>query len=112
MDPYTLPEGIVAWIEEVTGGTVEHLDRRPGGARKEAWFVDRRGHITEGSSSRLKIKDGGVGTTQIASQAVTSAKIADAVKAQSAALVARWRRESIAPPRSGSWGAAAPTSPR
>ena len=37
-----LPEPIVEWIGDVTGGAVERTDRRPGGARKEAWFVDVR----------------------------------------------------------------------
>lgn len=37
-----LPESIVEWIEDVSGGVVERTDRRPGGARKEAWFVDVR----------------------------------------------------------------------
>jgi len=35
-----LPDDLVVWIEEVAGGRVTHADRRPGGARKEAWFVD------------------------------------------------------------------------
>lgn len=38
-----LPHHIVEWIEDVTATTVERVDRRPGGARKEAWFVDGRG---------------------------------------------------------------------
>jgi aminoglycoside phosphotransferase (APT) family kinase protein len=42
-DPLSLPDTIVDWIEDVAGAPVEHLDRRPGGARKEAWFVDVRG---------------------------------------------------------------------
>ena len=35
-----LPDDLVAWIEEVGGGRVVLADRMPGGARKEAWFVD------------------------------------------------------------------------
>lgn len=35
-----LPDDLVAWIGEVGGGPVVRADRRPGGARKEAWFVD------------------------------------------------------------------------
>ncbi len=35
-----LPEDLLAWVEEVGGGRVSAADRRPGGARKEAWFVD------------------------------------------------------------------------
>lgn len=38
-----LPDQIIEWIEDVTGSTVDRVDRRPGGARKEAWFVDVRG---------------------------------------------------------------------
>ena len=38
-----LPDPIVEWIEDVTAAKVERVDRRPGGARKEAWFVDVRG---------------------------------------------------------------------
>jgi aminoglycoside phosphotransferase (APT) family kinase protein len=35
-----LPDDVVSWMEEIGGGKVNHLDRRPGGGRKEAWFVD------------------------------------------------------------------------
>lgn len=35
-----LPDDLVAWVEEVGGGRVRTAERRPGGARKEAWFVD------------------------------------------------------------------------
>jgi len=35
-----LPDDLVAWVEEIGGGRVTHVDRKPGGARKEAWFVD------------------------------------------------------------------------
>ena len=35
-----LPDDLVAWVEEVGGGRLTAADRRPGGARKEAWFVD------------------------------------------------------------------------
>ena len=35
-----LPDDLVAWMEEVGGGRLVLADRRPGGARKEAWFVD------------------------------------------------------------------------
>ena len=38
-----LPDHIVEWIEDVTAATVERVDRQPGGARREAWFVDVRG---------------------------------------------------------------------
>ena len=36
----SLPDDLVAWIEDVAGGRVALADRQPGGARKEAWFVD------------------------------------------------------------------------
>ncbi len=39
----SLPDDLVAWVEEVGGGTLVAADRRPGGARKEAWFVDVSG---------------------------------------------------------------------
>ncbi|MGH8982673.1 MAG: phosphotransferase family protein [Acidimicrobiia bacterium] len=42
-DPLALPAHITRWIEDATGASVERVDRRPGGARKEAWFVDCRG---------------------------------------------------------------------
>ena len=35
-----LPDDLVAWIEKVGGGRMVLADRMPGGARKEAWFVD------------------------------------------------------------------------
>jgi aminoglycoside phosphotransferase (APT) family kinase protein len=35
-----LPDDLVRWVEEVGGGKVTLVDRRPGGGRKEAWFVD------------------------------------------------------------------------
>ncbi len=35
-----LPTDLVEWIETVGGGRLTHADRIPGGARKEAWFVD------------------------------------------------------------------------
>ncbi|HEY5335008.1 MAG TPA: phosphotransferase family protein [Mycobacteriales bacterium] len=35
-----LPDDLVAWIEEVGRGRVVLADRMPGGARKEAWFID------------------------------------------------------------------------
>ena len=35
-----LPADLVEWIEQVAGAPVVHADRQPGGARKEAWFVD------------------------------------------------------------------------
>ena len=41
-DAVGLPDDLVSWVEEVGGGVVVEADRRPGGARKEAWFVDLR----------------------------------------------------------------------
>lgn len=35
-----LPTALTEWIEESTGGSITRLDRMPGGARHEAWFVD------------------------------------------------------------------------
>jgi aminoglycoside phosphotransferase (APT) family kinase protein len=37
-----LPDDLVSWVEDVGGGALVGADRRPGGARKEAWFVDLR----------------------------------------------------------------------
>jgi aminoglycoside phosphotransferase (APT) family kinase protein len=39
----TLPDDLLAWVAEVGGGPVVHADRQPGGARKEAWFVELAG---------------------------------------------------------------------
>ena len=36
----SLPADLVAWIEQTAGGRLVAAERRPGGARKEAWFVD------------------------------------------------------------------------
>jgi aminoglycoside phosphotransferase (APT) family kinase protein len=35
-----IPAHLVDWIETVTDGTVVTAERRPGGGRKEAWFID------------------------------------------------------------------------
>ncbi|MEY2570349.1 MAG: hypothetical protein QOE63_699 [Acidimicrobiaceae bacterium] len=35
-----LPADLVEWMEDVGRGRLVGADRRPGGARKEAWFVD------------------------------------------------------------------------
>jgi aminoglycoside phosphotransferase (APT) family kinase protein len=35
-----LPDDLVDWVEAVAGGRLALADRKPGGARKEAWFVD------------------------------------------------------------------------
>jgi len=39
-DVVGLPDELVSWIEEVGGGRLLSADRMPGGARKEAWFID------------------------------------------------------------------------
>ena len=38
--PVALPEDLIAWIEEIGGGRLVSATRQPGGARKEAWFVE------------------------------------------------------------------------
>lgn len=46
----SLSADLLAWIEQVAGGTVVTAERRPGGGRREAWYVDIRdsaGDITE-----------------------------------------------------------------
>ncbi len=35
-----LPDDLVSWVEEVGDGRLTLADRQPGGARKEAWYVD------------------------------------------------------------------------
>ena len=43
-----LPAEIVSWMEEVTGAPVTKMDRVPGGASREAWFIDVIGdNLTE-----------------------------------------------------------------
>ncbi len=44
-----LPPAIEAWIEKTAGGVLVKADRRPGGGRREAWFVDveRGGNMAE-----------------------------------------------------------------
>jgi aminoglycoside phosphotransferase (APT) family kinase protein len=36
----TLPGEVARWIEATTGGALASAERRPGGGRREAWFVD------------------------------------------------------------------------
>ncbi len=38
----SLPDDLVSWVEEVGGGALVEADRKPGGGRKEAGFVDLR----------------------------------------------------------------------
>ena len=49
-----MPDDLVLWVEEIGGGVVIEADRRPGGARKEAWFVDLR--RTDGSVRRCFLR--------------------------------------------------------
>ncbi len=35
-----LPDDLVSWVEDVGGGRLTVADRKQGGARKEAWYVD------------------------------------------------------------------------
>ena len=35
-----LPDDLASWVEDVGGGRLALADRKQGGARKEAWFVD------------------------------------------------------------------------
>src|ERR1700712_1524172 len=36
----TLSSDMLTWVEDVLGATITSVDRRPGGGRREAWFVD------------------------------------------------------------------------
>jgi aminoglycoside phosphotransferase (APT) family kinase protein len=35
-----LPDDLLSWVEDIGGGRLTMVERRPGGGRKEAWFVD------------------------------------------------------------------------
>ena len=39
-DDLTLDEGLLTWIKDVTGASISKIERRPGGGRREAWYVD------------------------------------------------------------------------
>jgi aminoglycoside phosphotransferase (APT) family kinase protein len=39
-DASTLSSDMLTWVEDVLGATITSVDRRPGGGRREAWFVD------------------------------------------------------------------------
>ena len=49
-----LPDQLVAWVEEVGGGRLVKADRKPGGARKEAWFIDLE--RTDGNVAELFLR--------------------------------------------------------
>jgi aminoglycoside phosphotransferase (APT) family kinase protein len=51
---FELSDEIVAWIETVAAGRVTACDRKPGGARKEAWFVDVQ--QADGSTAELFLR--------------------------------------------------------
>ncbi len=36
----SLPDDVLAWVRDLTKGEITHADRVPGGATREAWFVD------------------------------------------------------------------------
>lgn len=38
--PVTLDQELVSWLADCAGGRVTHVDRRPGGGRREAWYID------------------------------------------------------------------------
>ena len=58
-DDVHLPDEIVDWIADAAGGRVLACDRRPGGARKEAWFVDVERPGAD------PVADPGAGTTEL-----------------------------------------------
>ena len=35
-----LPDDLITWIEQIGGGRLARAERKQGGARKEAWFID------------------------------------------------------------------------
>ncbi len=49
-----LPAEIVSWMEEVTGAPVTKMDRVPGGASREAWFIDVK--RPDGSTEELFLR--------------------------------------------------------
>ena len=50
-----IPPDLVEWIEATTAGEVTELRRVPGGASREAWFVDVR---TEAGVDELFLRYG------------------------------------------------------
>jgi aminoglycoside phosphotransferase (APT) family kinase protein len=53
-DAVGLPDELVPWVESVGGGRLLSADRMPGGARKEAWFIDIAG--VDGAVTRLFLR--------------------------------------------------------
>lgn len=53
-DASTLSRDMLAWVEDALDGTVTAVDRRPGGGRREAWFVDVE--CADGSSLELFLR--------------------------------------------------------
>lgn len=49
-----LPPEIEAWVAEAAGGRLVKADRRPGGGRREAWFVDFE--QPDGSTAQLFLR--------------------------------------------------------
>jgi aminoglycoside phosphotransferase (APT) family kinase protein len=50
----TLSNEMLAWVEDVLGATITSVDRRPGGGRREAWFVDVR--YADGATRELFLR--------------------------------------------------------
>jgi len=42
-DDLSLDESLLIWIKGVTGASIASVERRPGGGRREAWYVDLAG---------------------------------------------------------------------
>jgi aminoglycoside phosphotransferase (APT) family kinase protein len=53
-DASTLGSDMLAWVEDVLGATITSVDRRPGGGRREAWFVDVQ--YADGSARELFLR--------------------------------------------------------
>jgi aminoglycoside phosphotransferase (APT) family kinase protein len=53
-DASTLSRDMLAWVEDVLGATITSVDRRPGGGRREAWFVDVE--YADGSARELFLR--------------------------------------------------------
>ncbi|MCV7014185.1 phosphotransferase family protein [Mycolicibacterium madagascariense] len=53
-DASTLSADLLAWVQDVLGATIVSVDRRPGGGRREAWFLDVR--YPDGSAGELFLR--------------------------------------------------------